>query len=152
MKKKTSAGSIVAILTAVLTIVSLVVYTVNINGDGFFHGASVNNMMLFSILAAVAALLAAILGRVSKDNRLLSLITGCLQIVAPCLVAFCLINLVGSRVEGLGQIYFSNADVKAATQTAENLASAKTTIASMVLYGVTMLFGIVASFFNLNKS
>ena len=67
------------------------------------------------------------------------------------LIAAALINLVAARVEGLGFIYFSNADVALEVQTAANLSSAHGAIASMILLGVAMLVAIVAAFFSIRK-
>ena len=60
-------------------------------------------------------------------------------------------NLIAGRVDGLGYIYFSNADVAKEVQTAANLGSAQTAIWSMVLLGVAILIAVIAAFFSLRK-
>ena len=85
-------------------------------------------------------------------GRLAALLCGALQIVAPVVLAYCLINLIGGRIEGLGFIYFSNADVAKEVQTAANLSSATWAIASMVAYGVSMLAAVIASFVDVKKN
>lgn len=146
--KKLSAGSWAAIVAAVLTVISFVIYSVNIGGDGYFQNASVSAMPL--TWAAVAALAAAVvLGMLETKGiagKAVSLVIGALQIAAPVVLAYCLIQLIGARVEGLGFIYFSNADVAKEVQTAANMSSAAMAIASMVAYGVSMLAAIVSSF------
>ncbi|MBR0426280.1 MAG: hypothetical protein IJK01_09205 [Clostridia bacterium] len=153
-QKKVSVGAWVACVAAVLTLAALIVYSVNISAAGYFKNASVANLVLFSILA-ICALVVAIATGLFKLNgvggKVLDLVGGCCQIVAVVLITFCLINLIAARVEGLGFIYFSNADVILEVQTPENLASATGTIASMVCYGVAMLASIVSAFLTIRK-
>lgn len=153
MKKKFTAGAWIATVAAVLAIVSFIIYSVNIGGDGYFQNASVAAMPL--TWAAVACLAAAVvLGMVESKGaagKLISLVSGVLQIAAPAVLAYCLIMLIGGRIEGLGFIYFSNADVIKEVQTAANLSSATGAIASMVAYGVSMLAAIVSAFVDVKK-
>lgn len=153
MKKKFTAGAWIATVAAVLAIVSFIIYSVNIGGDGYFQNASVAAMPL--TWAAVACLAAAVvLGMVESKGaagKLISLVSGVLQIAAPAVLAYCLIKLVGGRIEGLAYIYFSNADVIKEVQTAANLSSATGAIASMVAYGVSMLAAIVSAFVDVKK-
>ena len=86
-----------------------------------------------------------------KGGKIVELITGVLRIGAPALLAFALMNLVAGRVDGLGYIYFSNADVAKEVQTAANLASAQSAIWSMILIGAAMLIAVIAAFFSLRK-
>lgn len=152
--KKLTAGSVIAIVAAVLTVVSYIVYAVNLGSAGYFQGAAVAQMPL--TWAAVAALVAAAaLSLVKAEgavDKVLSLVGGLLQIAAPVLLAYCLISLVGGRVEGLGFIYFSNADVAKEVQTAANMSSATMAIASMVCYGVSMLAAMVSAFVDTRKA
>lgn len=153
MKKKFTSGAWIAVAAAVLAIVSFVIYSVNIGGEGYFQNATVAAMPL--TWAAVACLAAAVvLGMVEAKGaaaRVIALVSGLLQIAAPVVLAYCLIMLIGSRIEGLGFIYFSNADVIKEVQTAANLSSATGAIASMVAYGVSMLAAIVSSFADVKK-
>ena len=153
MNKKFSAGAWCSIAAAVLAIVSFVIYSVNIGGSGYFQNAAVGAMPLTwaavaALAVAVALSLAGLKGTVGK---LASLLCGAMQIVAPVVLAYCLISLIGGRIEGLGFIYFSNADVAKEVQTAANLSSATWAIASMVAYGVSMLAAIIASFVDVKK-
>ena len=63
MIKKQSVGIWFNIIVAVLTIASVIVYGVNISGDGYFQKASVGNLVAYCVtavimLAAVIALAA----------------------------------------------------------------------------------------------
>ena len=153
VNKKLTAGSVIAIVAACLTIVSYIVYAMNLGGDGYFHGSAITQMPL--TWAAVAALaVGVVLSLIPVKGaaaKVVELVTGLLQIAAPVLLAFCLINLIAGRVEGLGFIYFSNADVAKEVQTAANMSSASMAIASMVCYAVSMLAAMVSSFVDLKK-
>jgi len=151
MLKKISVGGWITCAAALLTLVSLIVYAANISGAGYFQGASVTNLVLFAVLAIVLFLAAIAVRLFMKDGPAADLISGCMQIAAPVLIAAAAIALIAARVEGLGFIYFSNADVALEVQTPANLASAGMSITSMVLFGVSMLAGIVAAFFGLKK-
>ncbi len=152
--KKLPVGAWIACCAAVLVLVSLIVYAINIGSEGYFQGASISNLVLFLILAIVCELVAVVLGRLEQKGavgKVLDLIAGACRIVAPALIALCLINLIAARVEGLGFIYFSNADVAKEVQTPANLSSATGSIAAMVCLGVSMLAAIVAAFANVRK-
>ena len=153
--KKLSVGMCFAAVTVVLAIASLIVYSVNVGGKGYFQNATITNLVLFCVLAAVALVAAIALAFVNVPagpaELGVNLVTGALQIIAPALLALCLINLIAGRAEGLGFIYFSNADVLLEVQTPENLASASGAIASMVVLGISTVVGIIASFINIKK-
>lgn len=155
MLKKISVGGWITCAAALLTLIALIVYSSNIASEGYFQGAAVTNLTLFAILAIVLYLCAMVLKLLVKPDGavgvIVDLIAGAMQIAAPVLVAAAAIALIGARVEGLGFIYFSNADVALEVQTPANLSSASAAITSMVLFGVSMLAGIIAAFFGLTK-
>ena len=68
MLKKLSAGAWISLIAAVLTLVSVILYTVNINSEGYFKNASVTNLTVYAILALILFLAAAALGQV-KDRK-----------------------------------------------------------------------------------
>lgn len=79
------------------------------------------------------------------------IVSGILRIAATVLLTLCLVTLITARVEGLGFIYFSNADVLQEVQTPANMSSAAGTIANMICLGVATVFSMIAAFFNLRK-
>ena len=81
----------------------------------------------------------------------MELISGVMRIAVPVLLTLCLINLISARAEGLGFIYFSNADVTLEVQTPENLSSATGTIANMICLAVSAVVAMAAAFFRLTK-
>lgn len=147
--KKLSVGAWITCIAAVLAIVALFVFMGN-TSSGYFKDNKPAGYEIYVILGAVA-LVGAIALKTCVDNKWADLLAGCLQIAGPVLLAIALITLVGTRVEGLGFIYFSNADVAKEVQTAENLASGTGAIANMAILGCSMLLGIVGAFFNLVK-
>ena len=152
--KKISVGGWIAILAAVLTLVSLIVYSVNIGSEGYFKNAAVSNLVLWTVLALVMLLGAVILKQIELKGgaqKAVDVIAGAFQIGAPVLLALALINLVAARVEGLGFIYFSNADVILEVQTPANLASATGTIVSIVFYALALIVALIAAFCGLRK-
>ena len=154
MLKKLSVGAWITVLAAIMVLVSLIVYSANVSGEGYFQGKSVSGMTLWLILAVVLLLAAIALKMLSLKGTAAScadLVSGLCQIGAPVLVALSLINLISSRVEGLGFIYFSNADVIKEVQTPANLASGSGAIAGMVIMGIALALCIIAAFCSLRK-
>lgn len=152
--KKFSVGAWITLVAAVMALVSVIVYTVNIGSAGYFQNAAVSNLTVFCVLAVAALAAAVALGQVKLSGPAASLVElaqGALQIAAPVLLTLCLANLVAARAEGLGFIYFSNADVILEVQTPANLASATGTIANMACLAVAMVIGIVGAFCGLRK-
>lgn len=152
--KKFSVGAWIALVTAVLALVSVIVYTVNVNGAGYFQNAAVANLTVYCILAVVMLAAAVALGQLKPAGpaaAAVDVVSGLLQIAAPVLLTLCLANLVAARAEGLGFIYFSNSDVILEVQTPENLSSATGTIANMVCLGVAAVAGMVGAFCNTRK-
>ena len=148
--KKLSVGAWITCIAAVLAIVALFVFMGNVS-SGYFKDNKPAGFEIYVICGAIA-LVAAIALKTGVNAKWADLAAGCLQIAGPVLLAIALITLVGARVEGLGFIYFSNADVAKEVQTAENLASGSGAIASMAVLGCSMLLGIVGAFCNLRKA
>ena len=154
MLKKMSVGAWITVLAAIMVLVSLIVYSANVSGEGYFQGKSVSGMTLWLVLAIVLLLAAVALKMLSLKGSTAvcaDLLSGLCQIGAPILVSLGLINLISSRVEGLGFIYFSNADVIKEVQTPANLASGSGAIVSLVIMGIALVVCIAAAFCSLRK-
>ncbi|MBQ7655671.1 MAG: hypothetical protein IJI53_13880 [Clostridia bacterium] len=148
--KKLSVGAWITCVAVVLAIAAFVLYSSNIGGEGYYKDAAVNNLPLM-VWGAVACLVVAVLLNAAKGGKVIELLSGVLRIGAPSLLAYGLMNLIAGRVDGLGYIYFSNADVAKEVQTAANMASAQSAIWSMGLLGGAMLIAVIAAFFSLRK-
>ena len=148
--KKLSVGAWITCIAAVLAVAAFIAYSANIGSEGYYKDAAVSNFSL-AIWGGALALAAAIALSLIGKGKIVELISGVLRIGAPALMAFGLMNLIAGRVDGLGYIYFSNADVAKEVQTAANLGSAQTAIWSMALLGAAMLIAVIAAFFSLRK-
>ena len=152
--KKQSAGVWVNLIAAILALASLIVYGVNISSEGYFQNATVSSMMNYGIPAIILLVLVIVLAQLKLTGgaaAAVELISGAMRIAIPVLLTLCLINLIAARAEGLGYIYFSNADVTLEVQTPENLSSATGTIANMICLAVSAVVAMAAAFFRLNK-
>ena len=121
---------------------------------GYFQNAAVSSMLPYGILAVVLLALAIVLAQLKLTGGAAAaaeLVSGAMRIAAPVLLTLCLINLIAARAEGLGYIYFSNADVTLEVQTPENLSSATGTIANMICLAVSAVVAMAAAFFRLTK-
>lgn len=148
--KKQSAGAWINVITAILVLVSIIVYAVNVGSKGYFQNASITNLVAFSVVAIVLLLGTVVLAQLKVTGTqviAVKLIVGIMQIIVPVLLSLCLINLIAGRAEGLGFIYFSNPDVILDVQTPENLSSATCAITNMVCLGITTVVAIIAAFF-----
>lgn len=152
--KKFSAGAWISCAAAVLALVALIAYVVNISSAGYFQNATVTNLVLFNVLAILALAVVVVLGQLKMSGSAataVDLVSGILQILVPVALAFCLISLVAARAQGLSFIYFSNADVAMEVQTPANMASATGTIVNMVCLAIATLAGLVGAFCNPRK-
>ena len=150
--KKQSAGVWVNLIAVILAVASLIVYGVNISSAGYFQNATVSIMLPYGILAVVLLVLVIVLAQLKLTGgaaTAVELISGLMRIAVPVLLTLCL--LISARAEGLGFIYFSNADVILEVQTPENLASATGTIATMICLAVSAVATMAAAFFRLTK-
>ena len=152
--KKQSAGVWVNLIAAILALASLIVYGVNISSEGYFQNATVSSMMNYGIPAIILLVLVIVLAQLKLTGgaaAAVEVISGVMRIAIPVLLTLCLINLIAARAEGLGYIYFSNADVALEVQTPENLSSATGTIANMICLAVAAVAAMAAAFFRLNR-
>jgi len=149
-----SKGVVMTLVSLLFVIISAITYGVNVSQAGYFQGASVSRMVQYEVLTMVILCLTVIVAQFKLEGaagKVVDFALSVLRVAACVFIAFALINLVGARVEGLGFIYFSNADVTLEVQTPANLASSKGTIFNIVILAVTLVVNMVSSFFNLKK-
>ena len=155
MANKTLKNNMVAIMfnviALVLTVVGYALYNMNITAEGYFNGGAVVNFPLYSIIIIVALVASLILSLINKGSRVISIITGILQLAAVVLIAACFLNLISDRVYGFGVLFFSNQDVLDTMQTPENMSSAYVAIASIAAYVVAWIMTVVRTFVNDKK-
>lgn len=153
-KTNKSKGAIMSLVSLIFVLASTIIYAVNVNQTGYFKGASVTNMVLFEIITMIILAVSFLYSMCPINgvaDKICDFVLSVLRVLGCVLIALCLINLVAARVEGLGFIYFSNADVTLEVQTPENLASSQGTICNLVMLTVTLIVNIVSSFFNLKR-
>ena len=141
--------NIVYLVIAVLSLVSLIFYSVNISAEGYYQAMKVDGMVGLSILVIVLALIPVVCDFLKFDGvvgKIVTVVSMACKVVAPCLLCMLAIKFVGTRVSGLGYIFFSNDDVKKEVATSANVSSAVVAIITTVLYVVTGITGVVAAF------
>ncbi len=152
--KKQTAGTYITFLAFILSIVSVIIYNVNINAAGYFQNATVAGALTCNLVGIVILLVILALAQLPAKGiagLVLTLINDALRIIAPVIFIVALMQLLSARVEGFAFIYFSNEEVLHEVQTAENMASTHGTIANMVFLGLTAILAIVAAFFSTKK-
>ena len=152
--KKQTAGSFISLAALVFSIVSMIVYKINISSVGYFQNASVPAAVTYHVAGIVLLLFVIVLAQLNVNGaagKVLDICSGIMRIVTPALFIGALMALLGSRVEGFAFIFFSNEEVLHEVQTAENMASTHGTIANMVLLGVTAVLAMAAAFFSMKK-
>ncbi len=152
--KKQTAGTYITFLAFILSIVSVIIYNVNINAAGYFQNATVAGALTCNLVGIVILFVILALAQLPAKGifgLILTLINDVLRIIAPVIFIVALMQLLSARVEGFAFIYFSNEEVLHEVQTAENMASTHGTIANMVFLGLTAILAIVAAFFSTKK-
>ncbi len=152
--KKQSIGWYLTLAAFALNLLAFIFYGVNVSSSGYFYGSSVPAIVWYASFELVELLAILVLAQVrlhGTAGRVLTFIKGAMQIVAAILPALALVTFIEARVEGLGFIYFSNEEILATIQTAENIFSATTAIVGFVLFGLTWLLACVAAFFRVQK-
>lgn len=154
MMKRQTAGSWITFITLVLAVASLIVYNVNVNGEGYFQNSTVPQAVTYMILTVALLAAVVILAQINIKGiggTVLELIAGAAKIAAPAAAVAAVMTLVSSRIEGFAFIYMSNEEVLHEVQTAANLSSAHGAIANIVILVVVAVCGMTAAFFSLKK-
>lgn len=153
MKNQTK-GTWVTLMTLLLAVISIIVYNVNIAGEGYFQNAAVPKAVSYSIIMIVLLVVVFLLAQVKVTGiagKILAILCDAIRIIVPVLAIAALMTIVSSRVEGFAFIYFSNEEVLQEVQTAANLSSAHGAIANIALLAITAVVGMISSFFQLKK-
>lgn len=153
MLKKLGIGAYLACATIVLAIVSLIIYSANVAGEGYFHNQSVPNVVLFTIFAIICELCAIVLGFIKKDGmlgRIINILQSILLVGGIVFLMSAGILIIGARAQGLGFIFGADENARAEFKAAD-YASANGAITSFVFYMVTWLISAVVPFFGITK-
>lgn len=150
MKKYLNASNIVACITFIFALVVLILYAVNFNSNGYYQGVEAPGLILFTILTMVFSLGIIGLSFVKKEGTIAKVVLVADIVLKVCIALFLMLvamNLVSSRVEGIGYIFFSNADVAKEVATPANVGSAMVSFVAIGFAVVGAIAGIVGSFF-----
>jgi hypothetical protein len=154
MLKKLGIGAYIACPVVVLSIVSWILYGINVAGAGYFHNQGVPFVVLFSIFAILCELGAiAIALFAPKDGtigKVCSFVETALLLGGIVFLMSCGMNIISARAQGLGYIFGADANA-AAEFTMDDFNSAVLSIVSAVFYIVTCLIAIAVPFFGLTK-
>ncbi|MCR5415747.1 MAG: hypothetical protein K6E79_02995 [Pseudobutyrivibrio sp.] len=152
--KKQSIGIWMEAATLLLGIISFIVYSVNIAGAGYFHGARVDMAVRCGVIGLILSAVSIVLAEIPLEgiaSKLVIMLSDCVRIAVPALFIAATLYIVSARVEGFAFIYFSNEEVLQEVQTAANLSSAHGAIANIIILGATALIGIIGAFFTTKK-
>lgn len=152
--KKQTIGTWISLGAFIMTLVSVIIYGVGVGGAGYFSGRGVTSLVVCTVLALVFLVAILVLPQFKFDGILgfiLDILVDMLKILVPLMLGIAVINFIGTRVEGLAYIYFSNEDVLSTIQTPENLFSAGNAIITIIMYFVTIVIACVAAFFGFRK-
>ena len=152
--KRTRIGIWVSIAAIALTVVSLIVYFVGVNASGYFYGNTVSSVLTLSVAEIVLLVVSIVLSLIpfrGVADKIVGLVVDVMRILSAVLLVVALMNLIGSRVEGLAYIFFSDPNILDTIQTPANMTSAGLSIAGFVCYGVAWLVAVIASFFSMNR-
>ncbi len=153
--KKQTIGTWITVLTFIFGIVAFITYNLNVAGEGYFHGKTVDiavTYMLIGIIMTICAIILAQIPVTAIIEKILSIVSDLIRIAVPALFIAAILAIISDRVEGFAFIYFSNEEVLQEVQTAANLSSAHGAIANIVLLGVAALVGIIGAFFSTRKA
>ncbi len=154
MLKKFGIATYLALATFILTIISWILYGVSVSAAGYFHQVPVAFVVLFTIFALLCLLLAIAISFIPKKGaleKILPIVQSILLIGASVFLISTALNIIGSRAEGFGYIFFSDANLAGEVKTADNLHSASLSITTFIFYLVTWLVSVITPFFSLTK-
>ena len=139
-KKKIGAGLVLSVITALVTVLGLVLYMMNCKTN-YFINSGVNNAVVACL--AVAAILEIVMS-VASVKMGAKPVLDIIPVVCGVLTAYALIQFLGSRIAAIGSIMtFEN--------NAQNMAELKGAIIGMIVCAVAMICTIISSFFKVVK-
>lgn len=139
-KKKVGAGLVLSVITALVTVLGLVLYMINCKTN-YFINSGVNNAVVASLAVAAILEIVMIVASVKMGAKP---VLDIIPVVCGVLTAYALIQFLGSRIAAIGSIMtFEN--------NAQNMADLKGAIIGMIVCAVAMICTIISSFFKVVK-
>ena len=139
-KKKIGAGLVLSVITALVTVLGLVLYMINCKTN-YFINSGVNNAVVACLAVAAILEIVMIVASVKMGAKP---VLDIIPVVCGVLTAYALIQFLGSRIAAIGSIMtFEN--------NAQNMADLKGAIIGMIVCAVAMICAIISSFFKVVK-
>ena len=139
-KKKVGAGLVLSVITALVTVLGLVLYMINCKTN-YFINSGVNNAVVACLAVAAILEIVMIVASVKMGAKP---VLDIIPVVCCVLTAYALIQFLGSRIAAIGSIMtFEN--------NAQNMADLKGAIIGMIVCAVAMICTIISSFFKVVK-
>ena len=139
-KKKVGAGLVLSVITALVTVLGLVLYMINCKTN-YFINSGVNNAVVACLAVAAILEIVMIVASVKMGAKP---VLDIIPVVCGVLTAYALNQFLGSRIAAIGSIMtFEN--------NAQNMADLKGAIIGMIVCAVAMICTIISSFFKVVK-
>ena len=139
-KKKVGAGLVLSVITALVTVLGLVLYMINCKTN-YFINSGVNNAVVACLAVAAILEIVMIVASVKMGAKP---VLDIIPVVCGVLTAYALIQFLGSRIAAIGSIMtFEN--------NAQNMADLKGALIGMIVCAVAMICTIISSFFKVVK-
>ena len=139
-KKKIGAGLVLSVITAIVTVLGLVLYMMNCKTN-YFINSGVNNAVVACLAVAAILEIVMIVASVKMGAKP---VLDIIPVACGVLTAYALIQFLGSRIAAIGSIMtFEN--------NAQNMADLKCAIIGMIVFAVAMICTIISSFFKVVK-
>ena len=139
-KKKIGAGLVLSVITALVTVLGLVLYMMNCKTN-YFINSGVNNAVVACLAVAAILEIVMIVASVKMGAKP---VLDIIPVVCGVLTAYALIQFLGSIIAAIGTIMtFEN--------NAQNMADLKGAIIGMIVCAVAMICTIISSFFKVVK-
>ena len=139
-KKKIGVGLVLSVITALVTVLGLVLYMMNCKTN-YFINSGVNNAVVACLAVAAILEIVMIVASVKMGAKP---VLDIIPVVCGVLTAYALIQFLGSRIAAIGSIMtFEN--------NAQNMADLKGANIGMIVCAVAMICTIISSFFKVVK-
>lgn len=145
--KKQGAGFYFSVLSVLVGIAAVILYVVN-SGHSYFDTGTLNSLIVFLSVLAIGLEVVVIVGsEFKRANKIDDIVIDVLIIAVIALMTLAFMFFVNDRVYSIAIVLGS--DLEAGnTSATEAIYQA---IVGFVLYAVSIIFGIVAAFFNIRK-
>lgn len=142
--KKQRIGFLAYIVVAIMAIISLVVYVMNVNMPYY---KDMNTTILMMMVGALIALVGVIMLPLVAKGKVIDIFVDVLRVAATVLIIASGTKFIGMRIESFGYIFGSNLEL--GNEAAFSAGSQA--IVGIVLFIVTWILAVITSFFKIGK-